>query len=67
MNENELTERKRRLQTMVTNDLHRRVKAAAAIEGQTIEQWLESAATEKLFREARATLAVVRDEVEDQR
>lgn len=43
---------RRRVQTLVAVEKARRYKAAAALQGKTLEEWLEAAADEKLGREA---------------
>lgn len=40
-----------RVQALVPNITQRRIKAAAALRGLTIEEWIEQAADEKLSRD----------------
>jgi predicted HicB family RNase H-like nuclease len=51
---------RKRLQTMVAVEVHREVKIAAAIEGQTIEEWLAVAIDERLAKKRRAELEVIK-------
>ena len=44
-------ERHKRVQALVTDELHRQIKAAAALRGMGIEDWLTEAAKEKLAKE----------------
>lgn len=53
-------EKRKRVQAMVSSEKHRKIKAAAATAGLTIEQWMERAADEQLARESRARFEAVR-------
>ena len=58
------TETKRvRVQSMVMPPKQRRIKAAAALSGLTMEEWLEQAADEKLARESGEGAAQPQDQI----